>query len=105
MFGRISQLQQKSGGAGNPAASESQKFVDALQADFKTLALETKKKYPQIKEVSPYKTLINYLLPMNSCLHYVFTFLGHGNGFLHSQLALIGGCHRLFSQFDKGISV
>lgn len=28
------------------------KFVEALQADFKTLSLETKKKYPQIKEVS-----------------------------------------------------
>ncbi|EDW04109.1 protein MON2 homolog [Drosophila grimshawi] len=26
------------------------KFVEALQADFKTLSLETKKKYPQIKE-------------------------------------------------------
>lgn len=28
-----------------------QKFVEALQADFKILALETKKKFPQIKEV------------------------------------------------------
>lgn len=55
MFGRIS-LQQKSssasGSGGNPQQTESQKFVDALTADFKTLALETKKKYPQIKEVS-----------------------------------------------------
>lgn len=51
MFGRIS-LQQKSGSGGNPQQSESQKFVDALTADFKTLALETKKKYPQIKEVN-----------------------------------------------------
>lgn len=27
------------------------KFVEALRADFKTLSLETKKKYPLIKEV------------------------------------------------------
>lgn len=36
------------GGGGNESV---QKFVEALQADFKTLSLETKKKYPQIKEV------------------------------------------------------
>ena len=47
MFGRSS---QKSGATSAPA-NESQKFVEALQADFKTLALETRKKYPQIKEV------------------------------------------------------
>lgn len=28
------------------------KFMDVLQNDFKTLSLETKKKYPQIREVS-----------------------------------------------------
>lgn len=27
------------------------KFMDVLQNDFKTLSLETKKKYPQIREV------------------------------------------------------
>lgn len=27
-------------------------FIEALQNDFKTLSLETKKKYPQIKEVN-----------------------------------------------------
>lgn len=29
-----------------------QKFLEALQTDFRNLSLETKKKYPQIKEVS-----------------------------------------------------
>lgn len=39
--------------AATAGSSESvQKFVEALQSDFKTLSLETKKKYPQIKEVS-----------------------------------------------------
>lgn len=74
MFGiGRSQLQQKSG-SGQPI-SESQKFVDALQADFKTLALETKKKYPQIKEVS-FKNIISNsaINKYDSCLHYVFTF-------------------------------
>lgn len=28
-----------------------QKFLEALQTDFRNLSLETKKKYPQIKEV------------------------------------------------------
>ncbi|XP_065358629.1 protein MON2 homolog [Calliphora vicina] len=38
-------------GAATAGSAESvQKFVEALQADFKTLSLETKKKYPQIKE-------------------------------------------------------
>lgn len=37
-----------SGTTGNEAA---QKFLDVLQSDFKNLGLETKKKYPQIKEV------------------------------------------------------
>lgn len=27
------------------------KFMEVLQSDFKTLSLETKKKYPQIREV------------------------------------------------------
>lgn len=38
-----------SGTTGNEAA---QKFLEVLQGDFKNLAQETKKKYPQIKEVS-----------------------------------------------------
>lgn len=33
------------------------KFMEVLQNDFKTLSLETKKKYPQIREV-----LINFLI-------------------------------------------
>lgn len=41
-------------GAATAGSAESvHKFVEALQADFKTLSLETKKKYPQIKEVIP----------------------------------------------------
>lgn len=36
----------------NTVGGESvQKFVEALQSDFKSLSIETKKKYPQIKEV------------------------------------------------------
>lgn len=38
-----------SGTTGNEAA---QKFLEVLQNDFKNLSQETKKKYPQIKEVS-----------------------------------------------------
>lgn len=38
-----------SGTTGNEAA---QKFLEGLQNDFKNLSAETKKKYPQIKEVS-----------------------------------------------------
>lgn len=59
-------------GTGTTSASASgnesvQKFIEALQADFKTLSLETKKKYPQIKEVSStnhfaYKKFSIYLL-------------------------------------------
>lgn len=37
-----------SGTTGNEAA---QKFLEVLQNDFKNLGQETKKKYPQIKEV------------------------------------------------------
>lgn len=37
-----------SGTTGNEAA---QKFLEVLQNDFRSLANETKKKYPQIKEV------------------------------------------------------
>jgi len=40
-------------GGGGCGGQDVHKFVEALQADFKTLSLETKKKYPQIKEVSP----------------------------------------------------
>ncbi|KAH8282390.1 hypothetical protein KR054_007372 [Drosophila jambulina] len=35
---------------GGGGGQDVHKFVEALQADFKTLSLETKKKYPQIKE-------------------------------------------------------
>ncbi|XP_017060451.1 protein MON2 homolog isoform X1 [Drosophila ficusphila] len=37
-------------GGGGCGGQDVHKFVEALQADFKTLSLETKKKYPQIKE-------------------------------------------------------
>uniref|UniRef100_A0A1I8Q338 Mon2/Sec7/BIG1-like dimerisation and cyclophilin-binding domain-containing protein n=1 Tax=Stomoxys calcitrans TaxID=35570 RepID=A0A1I8Q338_STOCA len=39
-----------SGNASTGNAESVQKFVEALRSDFKTLSLETKKKYPQIKE-------------------------------------------------------
>lgn len=34
------------------------KFMEVLQSDFKTLSIETKKKYPQIREVFIYVTLL-----------------------------------------------
>ena len=39
---------------------ENAKFVEALQSDFKTLSLETKKKYPLIKEVSSVNINVTY---------------------------------------------
>lgn len=42
-----------SGTTGNEAA---QKFLEVLQNDFRNLSQETKKKYPQIKEVRRYLT-------------------------------------------------
>lgn len=69
-------------GTGTTSASASgnesvQKFIEALQADFKTLSLETKKKYPQIKEVSStkhfgHRKILNLLIgilfiPWQSC--------------------------------------
>lgn len=44
-----------SGTTGNEAA---QKFLEVLQNDFKSLSQETKKKNPQIKEVST----LNYII-------------------------------------------
>lgn len=38
----------------NPSNEAVQKFLEILQNDFRTLANETKKKYPQIKEVRSY---------------------------------------------------
>lgn len=38
----------------NPTNEAVQKFLEILQNDFRTLANETKKKYPQIKEVRFY---------------------------------------------------
>lgn len=49
-------------GGGVGGGTDVHKFVEALQADFKTLSLETKKKYPQIKEVSTYVRVITTLL-------------------------------------------
>lgn len=36
------------------------KFLESLQADLKTLSSETKKKYPQIKEVSCHLLFITF---------------------------------------------
>jgi hypothetical protein len=43
------QMECVSGTTGNEAA---QKFLETLQNDLKNLSIETKKKFPQIKEVS-----------------------------------------------------
>lgn len=45
-----------------------QKFLDGLQHDFKTLAQETKKKYPHIKEVSIIYEVSIYLLIVCECI-------------------------------------
>lgn len=37
--------------AGPVGSDNAQLFLESLQNDFKNLSLETKKKYPQIKEV------------------------------------------------------
>lgn len=42
-------IMTQEGGAINPEVPQA--FLDALQNDLKNLSLETKKKYPQIKEV------------------------------------------------------
>lgn len=39
--------------SGTTDTEAAQKFLEVLQNDFRQLSLETKKKYPQIKEVSP----------------------------------------------------
>lgn len=39
-----------------------QAFLDSLQNDLKNLSLETKKKYPQIKEVNFVNVLLVFLL-------------------------------------------
>ena len=38
--------------SGTTDTEAAQKFLEVLQNDFRNLSLETKKKYPQIKEVS-----------------------------------------------------
>lgn len=38
--------------SGTTGSEAAQKFLEVLQSDFRILAQETKKKYPQIKEVS-----------------------------------------------------
>lgn len=40
--------------SGTTGTEAAQRFLEVLQADFRNLSLETKKKYPQIKEVSIY---------------------------------------------------
>lgn len=44
------------------------KFMDVLQNDFKTLSLETKKKYPQIREVLELLEKLKYFIvvPLNN---------------------------------------
>ena len=53
--------------SGNTDSEAAQKFLEILQNDFKNLSAETKKKYPQIKEVmDPYiHTYMNYICQLN----------------------------------------
>lgn len=39
-------------GSGTTGTEQAQKFLESLQNDFRNLSAETKKKNPQIKEVS-----------------------------------------------------
>lgn len=39
-------------GSGTTGSEQAQKFIESLQNDFRNLSAETKKKNPQIKEVS-----------------------------------------------------
>lgn len=39
-------------GSGTTGSEQAQKFIESLQTDFRNLSAETKKKNPQIKEVS-----------------------------------------------------
>lgn len=48
--------------SGNSSNEAVQKFLEILQNDFRTLANETKKKYPQIKEVCTAKLADYYYL-------------------------------------------
>lgn len=41
-------------------SEQSQKFLEALENDFRILANESKKKYPQIKEVREVHTFLNH---------------------------------------------
>lgn len=50
--------------SGNPSSEAVQTFLEVLQNDFRTLANETKKKYPQIKEVCSH---IRHILPFHFC--------------------------------------
>jgi Dimerisation and cyclophilin-binding domain of Mon2 len=38
--------------SGNVGSEQAQKFLENLQQDFRSLSADTKKKHPQIKEVS-----------------------------------------------------
>lgn len=55
----------------NPNNETVQKFLEDLQSDFRTLANETKKKYPQIKEV--WAQLIK--LSKNVSLQWIWIFI------------------------------
>lgn len=55
--------------SGTTGTEAAQKFLEVLQNDFRTLSNETKKKYPQIKEVS-------HPIPCSDCsftnLYFIF---------------------------------
>lgn len=68
---------------GGGGGQDVHKFVEALQADFKTLSLETKKKYPQIKEVSPPAARLTWTCV---CFH------GHSYSSLIAALVRVARC-------------
>lgn len=59
-----------SGTTGNEAV---QKFLEVLQNDFRNLGQETKKKYPQIKEVSFTENFFTYCYCVFVSLLYILT--------------------------------
>jgi hypothetical protein len=46
-------------GSGTTGNETAQKFLETLQNDLKNLSIETKKKFPQIKEVSLLNTTLH----------------------------------------------
>lgn len=64
-----------SGTTGNEAA---QRFLEVLQNDFKNLGQETKKKYPQIKEVSCVRSPLRCIDVRNATNPSLFIYLQLG---------------------------